>query len=78
VVASRTSPVEEVVTDGVTGRLVDFFDPGALAETLTDVLARPMAYRAMREAARAHVVENYDLHGLCLPRLVEFVESWDQ
>ena len=75
IAASRTAPVEEVVTDSVTGRLVDFLDPPALAEVLTDMLARPMAYRAMRAAARAHVVDNYDLHGLCLPRLIDFVES---
>lgn len=75
VVGSRTAPVEEVITDGVNGRLVDFFDAGALAEALSDALARPLIYRHMRAAARAHVVENYDLKRICLPRLIDFVEG---
>ncbi|MBN8292053.1 glycosyltransferase [Rhodobacter sp. NTK016B] len=75
VVGSRTAPVEEVVEDGVTGRLVDFFDTDDIAATLIDALARPDAHRSMRAAARAHIVENYDLRRVCLPRLIDFVES---
>ncbi|MCC5971361.1 MAG: glycosyltransferase [Pararhodobacter sp.] len=75
VVGSRTAPVEELITDGVNGRLVDFFDTGEIAEVLIDALARPMMYRHLREAARAHIVENYDLHSICLPRLIDFVEG---
>lgn len=75
VVGSRTAPVEEVVEDGVTGRLVDFFDTGALAETLADSLARPEAMAPLRAAARARVVRDYDLTRQCLPRLIAFVEG---
>lgn len=75
VVASRTAPVEELIRDGVNGRLVDFFDTGEIAEALIDALERPMLYRHMRAAARAHVVDNYDLRSLCLPRLIDFVEG---
>lgn len=57
VVASDTAPVRDVVTDGVNGRLVDFFDPAALSDQLVEACANPGAYSAMRRAARATVVE---------------------
>ena len=75
VVGSRTAPVEELITDGVNGRLVDFFDTGEIAEALIDGLARPQEFRDMRRAARAHIVENYDLNSICLPRMIDFVEG---
>lgn len=75
VVGSRTAPVEEVISDGVNGRLVNFFDPAEIATTLADCLARPTAFAPLRRAARAEIIENYDLARVCLPRLVEFVEG---
>ena len=75
VVGSRTTPVEEVIRDGVNGRLVNFFDPAEIAATLADCLARPRDFDPLRRAARAHVVENYDLASVCLPRLIDFVEG---
>lgn len=75
VVGSRTPPVEELVSDGVNGRLADFFDTGELAEVLVDSLARPEDFGALRRAARQHIVENYDLNSICLPRLIAFVEG---
>ncbi len=73
VVGSRTAPVEEVIEDGVTGRLVNFLDVKAWSSALTDALARPEAYVAMRQAARAMVLARYDLRGVCLPRQVDFL-----
>ncbi|SDW87488.1 glycosyltransferase [Roseicitreum antarcticum] len=75
IVASKTAPVQEVITDGVHGRLVDFFDIDGWATTLTDALAYPESFRSLRHNARAHVVENYDLRSICLPRLIRFVEA---
>jgi glycosyltransferase involved in cell wall biosynthesis len=40
-VASATTPVEEVIADGRNGLLVDFFDPERLGKTLAGVLAEP-------------------------------------
>ncbi|MEZ5750400.1 MAG: glycosyltransferase [Paracoccaceae bacterium] len=77
VVGSRTAPVEELITDGVNGRLVDFFDTTEIAGTLVDSLARPEDFTALRHAARTHIVENYDLRRICLPRLIDFVEGID-
>lgn len=67
VVASDVAPVREAVSHGDTGMLVDFFDPGALADQVIDVLANPGAYAHLGPAARAHVVEKYDFLTRCLP-----------
>jgi glycosyltransferase involved in cell wall biosynthesis len=75
IVASRTPPVEEVLSDGVNGRLVDFFDVDGWVNALTEALATPAANIAMRRAARANILENYDLRSLSLPRLLAFLES---
>ncbi len=74
VVGSRTAPVEEVIADGVNGRLVDFFDVEGWTATLAECLARPDA--ALRNAARQTVLDGYALPG-CLDRLVRLLESPD-
>lgn len=73
VVGSRTPPVAEVIRDGETGRLVDFFDVPGWSAALIDALARPEAYLPLREAARRLVRERYDLHAVCLPRQVDLL-----
>lgn len=73
VVASDTAPVREVITDGVNGRLVDFFDPDALAATVSDALAHRHQLQHLRTAARQTVVDRFDLRHVCLPRSVRFV-----
>ncbi len=55
IVASDTAPVREAITDESTGRLVDFFDPAALARAVIDTLADPPGSRARGERARRHV-----------------------
>lgn len=75
VVGSRTAPVLEVVEDGVTGRLVDFFDREALAEGVCGLLADREAGRALGRRARAMVVDRYDLRTRCLPAQIDFVSA---
>jgi len=75
IIGSRTKPVEEVITDGQNGKLVDFFDVEGWSEAVIDALARPKVYRAMRARARTTVVERYDLASICLPQQVKLVES---
>lgn len=75
VVGSRTGPVEEVIADGVNGRLVDFFDVAGWSAALTGALAGPAADAPLRVAARQTIVEHYDLKTRSLPRLVAFVEG---
>jgi glycosyltransferase involved in cell wall biosynthesis len=70
VIGSRTAPVEEVIEDGVTGRLVDFFDIPGWSAALIDALARPEAYEGIRRAAQAMVRQRYDLRSVCLPQQI--------
>ncbi|MDM7933261.1 glycosyltransferase [Tabrizicola sp.] len=73
VVGSRTAPVAEVIQDGITGRLVDFFDVPGWSAALTDALARPEVYLGMRKAAREMVRARYDLRSVCLPRQIDLL-----
>ncbi|MFN3643334.1 MAG: glycosyltransferase [Gemmobacter sp.] len=74
IVASRTAPVEELVTDGVNGRLVDFFDVAGWSAAIVEGLAQPERFAAQRAAARATILTGgYDL-AECLPRTADFVE----
>jgi glycosyltransferase involved in cell wall biosynthesis len=67
VVASRTTPVAEVIDGSTNGHLVDFFDSSALARQICVALRHPDADAAMRQEARRHVVERFDLKRICLP-----------
>jgi glycosyltransferase involved in cell wall biosynthesis len=68
IVASGTPPVREVIEDGVTGRLFDFFDVQGLSELVVQTLAERERLGALRRAAREFAVANYDLARVCLPR----------
>ena len=61
VIGSRTGPVQEVITDGVNGLLVDFFDTASMADKVVEALTHPAAMRSMREAAQRCVRERYSL-----------------
>ena len=67
VVASRTTPVEEVLIDGENGYMVDFFDTDALVERVVAAVSNPNRDEKIRAAARQTVVDRYDLKTVCLP-----------
>jgi glycosyltransferase involved in cell wall biosynthesis len=75
VIGSATAPVMEVIEDGVNGLLVEYFDGEALATTIAAVLADPAGHRPLGEAARALVMERYDLGRVCLPAQLELVDA---
>ena len=75
IVGSRTPPVEEVIQDGVNGRLVDFFDVDGWSEALIECLAEPGRFAHLRRAGRQTIIDGYDLKTRCLPRLIDFVEQ---
>jgi len=67
VIASRTTPVEEVIDGTTNGYLVDFFDTDALAQQISSVLQDPAATTAIRRQARRYVIEHFDAQTKCLP-----------
>lgn len=75
IVGSRTAPVQELIQDGVNGRLVDFFDVPGWSKALIEGLAEPERFAGLRAAARATIVNGYDLRRHCLPRIADFVEA---
>jgi len=77
VVGSDTAPVREVIRDGSSGLLVDFFSPGDLAVAVAELLADRSRAAALGAVARAHVLKHYRLQP-CLNRhlgLMEMVAS---
>lgn len=75
VVGSRTPPVQEVIRDGVNGRLVDFFDVLGWSDALVRALQGSPQDAALRQAARETVVEGYALRTKCLPEMMRFVTA---
>ena len=76
VIGSKSAPVEELIEDGVNGRLVDFFDIKAWSAAMIEALDEPERFMPQRRAARQTILDNYDLHSICMPRMVDFVESF--
>ncbi len=74
-VASSTAPVIEVIREGDNGFLTDFFDASALAEKVAQVVAQRHDYAHIRQAARSHVQQHYDLYRVCLPRQVALLHA---
>jgi phosphatidylinositol alpha-1,6-mannosyltransferase len=59
VVAGRSGGAPETVRDGQTGVVVDGWDVGAIAASVSDLLADPERAARMGEAGRRWVVENW-------------------
>ncbi len=76
IVGSNTAPVAEMIRHGENGLLVDFFDVKAWSDILIETLAHPERYADLRTAARKTVVDQYDLQTICLPRTIQYVESF--
>lgn len=77
VLGSRTPPVEEVVRDGVNGRLVDFFNIEAWSDSIIGALSHPKDCVTLKAWARETILERYDLRKVCLPKLIGLIENPD-
>lgn len=75
IVASDTIPVREVITDGKTGVLVDFFDREAMVDRVCALLDDPERRHSLGRAARDTMVTSYDLQSVCLPRQLLWVQQ---
>ena len=73
VVGSDTAPVREVIRDGHSGLLVNFFSPGDLAEAVAELLQNRPRARALGEAARRHVEQLYDRE-VCVSRQLALMD----
>ena len=73
IVASDTKPVQEVIEDGVTGRLVDFFDSPKLVHEICNLLDDPIERARLGNNARKCAIQHYDLKTVCLPKQLEWV-----
>lgn len=76
IVGSRTAPVEEVITHGQNGLLVDFFNPKEIASTVADALECRSELISLRSNARTLAIRDYDLKQNCLPEQIAFIESF--
>jgi glycosyltransferase involved in cell wall biosynthesis len=74
IVASDTEPVREVIIDGETGRLVDFFDRTALVERICELLEDPTQRARLGARARELAVTRYDLRSVCLPAQLAYIQ----
>ncbi|WP_207460977.1 glycosyltransferase family 4 protein [Azospirillum sp. SYSU D00513] len=74
VIGSRTKPVEEVITHGENGFLVDFFSPDAVAKQVVSVLEDREAFAGIARAGRRTVLRKYDL-AHCLKQQMALIHS---
>lgn len=74
-VASSTPPVCEVLRDGETGALVDYFDGEAMVNRICTLLDDPETRSRYSAAARDYAVRNYDLETVCLPQQIALIEQ---
>ncbi|MDD2466454.1 MAG: glycosyltransferase family 4 protein [Desulfobulbus sp.] len=74
-IASRTPPVEEVLIDGETGLLVDFFSAEEISDRVCEALSRKKEMKHLRDNARALIQSRYDLHRVTLPQQMELIND---
>lgn len=75
IIASDTKPLHEAIQHDVTGRLVNFFDAGRLAEEVVRLLGLPEERARLGRAAREFARTHYDLKSVCLPHQIAWVRQ---
>ncbi|MFB2833544.1 glycosyltransferase family 4 protein [Floridanema evergladense] len=74
VIGSDTPPVQEVISDGENGLLVDFFAPKQIADRISEVLDHPTRMAQLRQKARETALERYSLEML-LPGHIQLIKD---
>ncbi len=64
-VATRVDGIQELVAHGVHGLLTPPRDSDALADAVIQLLENPRLRKEIGEAARAHVLQNHTVEGMC-------------
>lgn len=75
IIGSDTAPVREVIKNGETGFLVDFFDADQLAEQVVDLLTDKSSRKRVAKGARELIESEYDHERVCLPRQINWALS---
>jgi glycosyltransferase involved in cell wall biosynthesis len=75
VIASDTSPVTEVIKDGVNGKLVPFFDLNGWVNGIEEMLENHALRTELGRNARQTIISNYDLRTVCVPKQLDWVQS---
>jgi glycosyltransferase involved in cell wall biosynthesis len=75
IIGSATPPVQEVIEDGVNGLLVDFFAPSAIADRVDQIFEHPDRMQAMRNAARATAIRDFDIETKLLPGWMGLIDD---
>ena len=74
VLGSDTAPVREMIRNGETGLLADFFDVDQIAAKAVAVLKDPDAHRPLGEAAQRMIQQDYGLDAV-LPKMMELYQQ---
>ena len=78
ILASDTAPVREAIEEGVTGRLLPFFDAVAWAQGIDRLMNDPAERQRLGDNARERALQRYDLQTVCLPQQLEWVKALSQ
>ena len=73
IVGSNTAPVQEIIRDGETGLLTDFYDHQAIADRVDEVFDHEDRLAEIRRRARRAIVRRYGLEK-CLRDQIRMVE----
>lgn len=75
IVGSKTPPLEAVIQNDETGKLVDFFDCSALANEVCNLLDDPETRKRLGQRAREFVRQHHDVQTVCLERQIQYVSQ---
>lgn len=73
IVASDTQPLHEVIDNGHTGLLVNFFDQSAIVNACERLLDDKLLGEKLGKNAREFAKKNYDLETKCLPEQIAWI-----
>ncbi|MBM3375065.1 MAG: glycosyltransferase [Betaproteobacteria bacterium] len=75
VVGSDTEPVQEFIRHRHTGLLTSFFDTQELVQSIAHLLEDERLRNRLGQEARKKMQSYFDLHSVCLPKLVRWAEG---
>jgi glycosyltransferase involved in cell wall biosynthesis len=74
IVGSDTAPIQEFIEHDKQGVLTPFFDQEQLLQNIVKLLDDPELRKRLGQEARKKIQFYYDLHAICLPKLIKWVD----